>query len=242
MLWSVKVLFLFFSINAINGIVDDVKIATMHNTSASHQSIDASTPPNSSNISSRRLSLSRTSSTVPVVSKSIPIENKVKHEKMFKEKKEYSSGGKKKRKSNSSNMQQNRVNRVLFKSSIGNDTINTHRNSNTDSSYIKKTFNSTANTYLKAGDCFQPIVPKKSIPVYWVNLERSKNRKKFFTLQMDEMGLRHTRQVAVTPWDEVVKKTKLNVLPKVQHTQNELSCVISHLLAIYSAIHDTTSR
>lgn len=87
--------------------------------------------------------------------------------------------------------------------------------------------------------CFHPVVHSKSIPIYWVNLKRSERRSVFYTNQMSKMNFIHQRVTAVTPVDDVVKNTIIKVIPRVQHTQAELSCVISHLIAIHTAIYDS---
>jgi GR25 family glycosyltransferase involved in LPS biosynthesis len=86
--------------------------------------------------------------------------------------------------------------------------------------------------------CFQPVDKSKSVPVYWINLQKSNQRRKFYAHQMESMKLPNLMIKAVTPNSEVVKKTTITVIPRVLHTQVELSCVVSHLIAIYTAVHD----
>lgn len=86
--------------------------------------------------------------------------------------------------------------------------------------------------------CFHPVVRSKSIPVYWINLKKSSRRSAFYSDQMSKMNFIHERVSGVTPADDIVKNATLKVIPRVQHTQEELSCVISHLLAIHRAIYD----
>jgi len=52
------------------------------------------------------------------------------------------------------------------------------------------------------------------------------------------MNFTHERVTGVTPGDDIVKNAKIKVIPAGRHTQEELSCVISHLLAIYRAVYD----
>jgi hypothetical protein len=86
--------------------------------------------------------------------------------------------------------------------------------------------------------CFHPVVQSKSIPIYWINLKRSERRSLFYTDQMSKMNFIHERVTGVTPRDDIVKNVIIKVIPRVQHTQEELSCVISHLLAIHRAVYD----
>ena len=90
--------------------------------------------------------------------------------------------------------------------------------------------------------CFQPVDKSKSVPVYWINLQKSNMRRKYYALQMDSMGLSNLKLNAVTPANDIVKKTTITVIPRVLHTQVELSCVVSHLLAIYTAVHDENHK
>ena len=50
----------------------------------------------------------------------------------------------------------------------------------------------------------------------------------------------HKRIPAITPDSILTKEVKVDIEPKVPHTPKEISCVISHLLAIREAIYDTT--
>ena len=86
--------------------------------------------------------------------------------------------------------------------------------------------------------CNQPIDESKSVPVYWINLPKSKFRRSYFASQLDHMGYVNQRIQATTRTDSVLVDSVINVEPKVQHTPFELSCVISHLIAIYTAIYD----
>jgi GR25 family glycosyltransferase involved in LPS biosynthesis len=86
--------------------------------------------------------------------------------------------------------------------------------------------------------CFQPVDKSKSVPVYWINLQKSNQRRKFYAHQMESMGLTNVMIKAATPNSAIVKKTTITVIPRVLHTQVELSCVVSHLIAIYTAVHD----
>lgn len=90
--------------------------------------------------------------------------------------------------------------------------------------------------------CIQPIDKSKGIPVYWINLEKSKNRRAYYADQLDKMGYKNRRIEAVTKTDGVVMNSTLKVRPRIRQTPGELSCVISHLLAIYTAIHDESYK
>ena len=78
------------------------------------------------------------------------------------------------------------------------------------------------------------------IPVFWINLETSVERRKYFSAQMQRMGLRHKRIPGITPKSILTTEVKVDVVPRVEHTPKEISCVISHLLAIREAVYDTT--
>ena len=81
-----------------------------------------------------------------------------------------------------------------------------------------------------------------NVPVYWVNLYKSKSRRKYFSSQLDNLGMPYRRIRAFTPRDDIVKNTTVAVIPKVKQTAVELSCVISHLVAIHTAVYDETSK
>ena len=89
--------------------------------------------------------------------------------------------------------------------------------------------------------CSQLVDKMNSVPVYWINLEKSSGRREYFENQMKAMGIINRRVVAVTPRDEVVRSSSVQVASKVMHTDAELSCLISHLLAIHKAVYDTAS-
>lgn len=86
------------------------------------------------------------------------------------------------------------------------------------------------------------INKSESVPVFWVNLNKSKTRRKYFSEQLENLGMQNQRIRAVTPEDDVVKGATLAVIPAVQQTSVELSCVISHLIAIHTAIYDEISK
>lgn len=103
----------------------------------------------------------------------------------------------------------------------------------------KSAYEHPLNDNVTDNKCFHPVVQSKNIPIYWVNLERSERRSVFYTDQMSKMNFIHERVTGVTPTDDVVKNAIIKVIPRVQHTQEELSCVISHLIAIHTAIYDS---
>ena len=90
--------------------------------------------------------------------------------------------------------------------------------------------------------CVQAVDKSKSIPVYWINLPRSKFRRHYFEYQLGTMGLVHKRIQASTKGDDVVSNSTIHVSPKINHTPFELSCVISHLIAIHTAIYDEDNK
>ena len=61
-------------------------------------------------------------------------------------------------------------------------------------------------------------------------------------MQMECLGLPNQRIKAVTPSDTIFKNTTVRVIPTVEQTPVELSCVISHLVAIHAAVYDETSK
>ena len=89
------------------------------------------------------------------------------------------------------------------------------------------------------GRCIQRVDKSRSVPVYWINLQKSKFRRSYYSYQMDNMGFENQRIKATIRTDSVLVKSVINVTPKVQHTPFELSCVISHLIAIHTAIYDS---
>lgn len=86
--------------------------------------------------------------------------------------------------------------------------------------------------------CFMKVNPDYSIPVFWINLKRSIDRRKYFHSQMNAMGMKNKRIEAVTPQHDIMKNITLKVIPSVENLPNEQSTVVSHLLAIYNAVHD----
>lgn len=78
------------------------------------------------------------------------------------------------------------------------------------------------------------------IPVFWVNMDQSTARREYFSAQMQAMGLKNKRITATTPDSILTKEVQVDVEPKVPHTPKEISCVISHLIAIREAIYDKT--
>jgi len=89
--------------------------------------------------------------------------------------------------------------------------------------------------------CTDPVEDAEHhIPVFWINLETSVERRQYFAAQMQRMGLRHKRIVGITPRSVLTAEVKVDLVPRVEHTPKEISCVISHLLAIREAIYDTT--
>lgn len=122
---------------------------------------------------------------------------------------------------------------------LGNETRSANQSKLSESSSTKKLKVEHEDT---SALCFQSVDKSKSVPVYWVNMQKSIYRRKYYDVQMDAMGLSNRRIQAVTPADNVVKKTLITVIPRVQHTQVELSCVVSHLIAIHTAVHDETHK
>ena len=89
------------------------------------------------------------------------------------------------------------------------------------------------------GRCIQPVNKSRSVPVYWINLQKSIFRRNYYSYQLDNMGFENQRIKATTRIDSVLLNSLINVVPRVQHTPFELSCVISHLIAIHTAIYDS---
>lgn len=84
-------------------------------------------------------------------------------------------------------------------------------------------------------------------PVYWINLDESIHRKNIHRKQLLRLGFTHERRIsAVTPPALASKKYDKNyqliinkrVVPAKELTDRELGCTLSHLIAIYRAVHD----
>ena len=78
------------------------------------------------------------------------------------------------------------------------------------------------------------------ITVFWVNMEKSTARRQYYSAQMQAMGLKNKRIEAATPDSIVIKEVKVDIEPKIPHTPKEISCVVSHLIAMREAIYDKT--
>lgn len=115
-------------------------------------------------------------------------------------------------------------------------------NSNKDKGDKLSTKIALENEMMEDEKCIQPIDKSKSIPVYWINLEKSKSRRTYFSDQMDRMGYNNTRIEASTKADGAVINATFHVQPRIKETPNELSCVISHLIAVHTAIHDESNK
>lgn len=70
--------------------------------------------------------------------------------------------------------------------------------------------------------------------IYWVNLEDSIRRRRYFERHLHETGFRGLRMHALTPSEYTL------VIPCYTKTPREIACIISHLAAIYHAINDPT--
>eukprot|EP01041_Mallomonas_annulata_P008409 gene8409-17330_t len=76
--------------------------------------------------------------------------------------------------------------------------------------------------------------PKTDIPIYWVNLEHSVQRRRIFEQHLFEVGYHHLRMHALTPGEYDV------VLPCYTKSAREIACIISHLATMYKAVYDTS--
>lgn len=75
---------------------------------------------------------------------------------------------------------------------------------------------------------------KDTPPVYWINLDRSIERKAVFEAEMLRTGFRHYRIAAVTPDRlEVIVKIKSKIR---SNNQKEYAVICSHILAMQAAI------
>jgi GR25 family glycosyltransferase involved in LPS biosynthesis len=71
-------------------------------------------------------------------------------------------------------------------------------------------------------------------------MDASTSRREYYSTQLQAMGLKNKRIAAITPDSVLTREVEVDVEPKVPHTPKEISCVISHLIAIREAIYDKT--
>ena len=108
-------------------------------------------------------------------------------------------------------------------------------------SVAKQTFRSKNETdivrrkiYLRFRSSCHWEYPNSSVPVFWLNLEDSVRRRRYFERVVFEVGYRNYRIRALTPTDYNV------VVPCHSKPPRAIACLISHLAAIYTAVHDTS--
>lgn len=76
------------------------------------------------------------------------------------------------------------------------------------------------------------------IPVYYVNLADSKKRRLSYERQMKLLNFHHVHRIeAVLPSSSNIK-INLKISPARENEPKEMSCLASHLVAIYTAVHD----
>jgi GR25 family glycosyltransferase involved in LPS biosynthesis len=77
-------------------------------------------------------------------------------------------------------------------------------------------------------------------PVYWVNLPVNTARRAYMEAQLAAFGFRQQRRVvAIAPNTTAFKLLKLQK-PCKRNTDKDLAVIMSHLKAIYAAVHDPT--
>lgn len=84
-----------------------------------------------------------------------------------------------------------------------------------------------------------PLIKSKeqTVPIYYVNLERAKDRRHYIETHLAERNLKGVRVEAV----ESLENTTVAVvspLSMVNPNNKEVACIVSHLIAIHKAVHD----
>jgi len=78
-----------------------------------------------------------------------------------------------------------------------------------------------------------------NFPIYWINLDRSKNRKNWIEKNFNRLGIRnHTRVSAIDGKKLGTYKFTLPVNYYSTHSTNEIACTLSHLKCIEKAYHN----
>ena len=76
-------------------------------------------------------------------------------------------------------------------------------------------------------------------PVYWINLETSKNRKNHMITELNKLNIKHFRINAI----DGKKLTDFDISPKTMknNTLGEIGCALSHLKAIKTSFNNNDS-
>jgi GR25 family glycosyltransferase involved in LPS biosynthesis len=72
--------------------------------------------------------------------------------------------------------------------------------------------------------------------IFWINMNTSSTRRRYMESQLQELGLVHQRIPAVTPNSTLYRLEKLEK-PCRRNTGREIAVIISHLVAIFTAIY-----
>lgn len=85
-------------------------------------------------------------------------------------------------------------------------------------------------------DCYKPVPVDAGVPVFFINLDRSERRRKYTQNQLSKMRLKYSR---IRAWqDGDMKNVTIHVAPVMVNTEKEMGCLVSHLVAIHTAVHD----
>lgn len=89
--------------------------------------------------------------------------------------------------------------------------------------------------------CSKPLPIHARIPTYYVNLDLSTERRAHTEHLLSSLQLPYTRIGALSPLD-LKKNVTIRVRSAFHHSQTELACLASHLIAIYTATHALSSK
>jgi hypothetical protein len=84
-------------------------------------------------------------------------------------------------------------------------------------------------------------INKSDLKAYWINLDDRKSRSSFMSNQLKEYGLLNDRIEAITPHSPRFNVSKLVKTCK-RNTDRDIAVILSHLNAIYTAIHDKSGN
>eukprot|EP00601_Ochromonadales_sp_CCMP2298_P031407 CAMPEP_0173325912 /NCGR_PEP_ID=MMETSP1144-20121109/782_1 /TAXON_ID=483371 /ORGANISM="non described non described, Strain CCMP2298" /LENGTH=160 /DNA_ID=CAMNT_0014270181 /DNA_START=1 /DNA_END=481 /DNA_ORIENTATION=- len=84
--------------------------------------------------------------------------------------------------------------------------------------------------------CF-PRTRASGIPVYYINADKDVQRRADMEKQLERLGLPYRRIAAITPQSDEYRVGLLEQ-PCKRNTPTDLAVVMSHLKALYSAVHE----
>jgi GR25 family glycosyltransferase involved in LPS biosynthesis len=80
------------------------------------------------------------------------------------------------------------------------------------------------------------------IPVYFVNLNESTRRRAAYTRQLSRLGFQHVYRVEARLPNAKDVSVKVLIAPAVENEPKEQACIVSHLIAMHTAVYDRNQR